>query len=123
SRAGRPRSLTGRQVHVPAEVSTGTDIGGPKGLQPGLDPFTRSFSSAAHGPSMAAIGSNRTSTLYLCAVSPSPSARRRTSGASDSRPAFVVEMTLVRFRKSFDERPDAQRGVPPVGRTWDGPAA
>ena len=45
------------------------------------------------------------------------------SGASADSPSRESEIRLDRLRKSFAERPEAQRAVPPVGSTCDGPAA
>src|SRR5207302_863547 len=70
----------------------------------------------------ASASRRRRSTLAAWAVSPSLPAKSRTSSASRLSPALVKVRTLERFRKSLADRALANRAVPPVGSTWDGPA-
>jgi hypothetical protein len=62
-------------------------------------------------------------TLSRCAVSPSLSAKTAISPAISANASFEYSMTLLLRKNELLDRPAAQRAVPPVGKTWDGPAA
>ena len=44
-------------------------------------------------------------------------------GGDSASPSRVTAIMLVRLRKSLEQSPEAQRAVPPVGSTCEGPAA
>src|SRR5205085_9179640 len=57
-----------------------------------------------------------------CPARPSSRASVLRCGSAAASPAGEYSMTLERFRKSSVESGDENRAVPPVGRTWFGPA-
>jgi hypothetical protein len=55
-------------------------------------------------------------------VSPSSRVNVRRCGSATASPAGEYSITLERFTKSSVDSGDENRAVPPVGRTWFGPA-
>src|SRR6185436_14747925 len=125
--------------HVVEERDAGRDLVAPAAVEPErqldvrLLGLARDRSGAAAMPRRSATGTNwhqrrppmaasRCSTARPCASSPSRRASRTTAGPSRAMVRGVASMTLVRFMKSYTPRGDAKRAVPPVGRTWFGPA-
>src|SRR5229473_1642167 len=68
------------------------------------------------------VFSMRTAAAAAWPSSPSMRASSATCGPASASPALAYSMTLRRLTKSSVVSAEAKRAVPPVGRTWLGPA-
>src|SRR5204863_2049421 len=65
---------------------------------------------------------SRRSTARACASNPSRRASRATAGPSLASVRGPAAITLERLMKSYTPSGEEKRALPPVGRTWFGPA-